>query len=110
MKLVRFTTPVLALALAACPAVRLHAQEGPGHGQWDAPPAEYHDAGRQGFHDGMESARHAWENREPMDPHRSPRFRHPPVPPEVRHEYREGFERGYNAAMHHHHDFDHDGR
>jgi hypothetical protein len=35
-------------------------------------------------------------------------FRHPPVPEEARHEYREGFMRGYDVSMHHHHDGDHD--
>ena len=98
MRTIRLAAPFLAFALAALPAVS----------QWDAPPAEFHDAGRRGFHDGIEAARSDFDSHGQMDARRSPMFRHPPVPEEARHEYREGFMRGYDVSMHHHHDGDHD--
>ena len=121
MRAIRLAAPFLAFALAALPAVSLHAQQyGPPQGdrdsaqrdsgQWDAPPAEFHDAGRRGFHDGIEAARSDFDNHGQMDARRSPMFRHPPVPEEARHEYREGFMRGYDVSMHHAHEGDRDHR
>jgi hypothetical protein len=122
MRTTYFAAPLLAFALAAFPAVSLHAQQyGPPQdhdhdaaqrdsGQWDAPPSEFHDTERQGFHDGIEAARFDMENNRGMDPHRSRMFRHPPVSGEMRHEYREGFVQGYNVAMQHGHDRDRDHR
>lgn len=68
---------------------------------WQRAPAEYNDAQRRGFHDGMESARRDAEShhRREMDDHRM--YKHPPVDREERDRYREGFRRGYDTAMQH---------
>ena len=80
-------------------------QQGPppdqGRGQWDAPPAEFRDIQRRGFHDGIEAARRDIADQRPPDVERKREFREPPVPPEGRDEYREGFHRGYDMALAH---------
>jgi Spy/CpxP family protein refolding chaperone len=85
-----------------------------GGGRWDEPPAEFREVQRQGFHDGIEGARKDFNNhREPNVENRE-EFRHPHVERSMREDYREGFRRGYEKAMHHmaeerdHHDHDHD--
>jgi hypothetical protein len=121
MRTIRLAAPFLAIALAALPAVSLHAQQyspqqgdrDSAHGdsgQWDAPPSEFSDVSRQGFHDGIEAARFDFDNHRGMDPRDSRMFRHPPVPREQRHDYQEGFLRGYDVGMHHAHDGDRDHR
>ena len=101
----RFATPLLALAIAAAPGLALHAQAyGPppqAPGGWDAPPPEYHDAGRRGFHDGVDAVRNDFDAHRRLDPHRNPLFHHPPVPGPFHDEYRNGFERGYNVGLQH---------
>jgi hypothetical protein len=78
-------------------------QPGPDHdrGPWDAPPAEFRDIQRKGFHDGIEAARRDIAEQRPPDVERKREFREPPVPPEGREEYREGFHRGYDMAIAH---------
>lgn len=114
-----FAAPALALALgatsggiamkayappAASPAVS--SQEG----RWDEPPSEYRDAQRQGFHDGVEAARHDFETRSHKDADDHDRYRHPQVEREFVDDYRHAFREGYSRAMHHmkeeHHDRD----
>jgi hypothetical protein len=76
------------------------AQEDHDH-DWDAPPAEFRDAQRKGFHDGVEGARKDFDNhREPNVENRE-EFRHPHVPRDEREDYREGFRQGYDRAMSH---------
>ena len=70
-------------------------------GPWDAPPAEFRDIQRRGFHDGIEAARRDIAEQRPPDVERKREFREPPVPPEGRQEYREGFHRGYDMAIGH---------
>ena len=65
------------------------------------PPREFHDAGRKGFHDGIEAARHDAESRRPLDAGKHEEFRHPPVPRDFHDEYRNGFQRGYDEVIHH---------
>ena len=94
------------------------AQPGPppdhDRGQWDAPPQEFRDIQRRGFHDGIEAARRDIAEQRPNDLDKKREFREPPVPPEAREEYREGFHRGYDMAFahfredHEHHGDDHD--
>jgi hypothetical protein len=69
--------------------------------QWDAIPAEFNDIQRRGFHDGIEGARHDFENHRPPDVNNRDEYRHPHLPPELREAYREGFRRGYDRAMAH---------
>ncbi len=114
------STLALTLALIGGSAVA-HAQYGPpqggpppgggygqdrgGYGQdrsgWDAPPQEYRDVQRQGFHDGIEGARKDFENHRRPNVNNRDEFRHPNVPRNLRHDYRDGFRRGYNVGVQH---------
>jgi hypothetical protein len=112
MKLSRFALVALALSLAT--PVFLTAQYGPPPpppgggppppppgGGWDAPPPEFRDVQRQGFHDGIEAARNDFDRRRQPNAGRRREFRRPPVPPPVRDAYRDGFRRGYDSAFSH---------
>jgi hypothetical protein len=70
-------------------------------GGWDQPPAEFHDVQRQGFHDGIDAARRDFANHRHADADDHEQYRHPHVDRGLRHDYREGFRRGYDVAMHH---------
>lgn len=110
----RLFAPVLALAVvgSTAPAFASPIQPQPRiqdyhpgqGGGWDQPPGEFREVQRQGFHDGIDAARHdAHEGRRP-DPAQHREFREPMVPQPDRHDYREAFRRGYFMAMHHMHD------
>jgi hypothetical protein len=79
---------------------------------WDEPPGEMREAQRSGFHEGVEAARHDFQDRRHKDADDHELYRHPPVERELRGDFREGYKRGYEAAMHHlreeQHDHDHD--
>jgi hypothetical protein len=68
---------------------------------WDAPPQEFRDIQRQGFHDGIEGARKDYDNHRRPDVNNRDEYRHPHVPASARGDYREGFRRGYETAMNH---------
>jgi hypothetical protein len=68
---------------------------------WDAPPPEFREIQRQGFHDGIEGAHKDFDNHRPPDVNNRDEYRHPHVPRSARDDYREGFRRGYDVAMHH---------
>ena len=70
-------------------------------GGWDAPPGEFREIQRQGFHDGIEGARKDFDNHRPPNVNNRDKYRHPHVSASARDDYREGFRRGYDAAMHH---------
>jgi hypothetical protein len=94
-----FVTPMKAHATPA-PATSLAAgvaQDRP----WDAPPDEFRDVQRQGFHDGIEAAHHDFDSHRHADADDHNAYRHPPVAREQRDDYREGFRRGYERAMAH---------
>ncbi|MGI4830031.1 MAG: hypothetical protein ACRYFU_17805 [Janthinobacterium lividum] len=74
---------------------------GQGPGGWDAPPQEYSDFQRQGFHDGMQAAHQDAQNQQRPNPTQHMEFRHPRVPPPARNDYRDAFRKGYFMAMHH---------
>jgi hypothetical protein len=108
MNLKPFALPALAiflgttsLATFAMPA----ASPAPGIAQdrdgWDAPPREFRDIQRRGFHDGIEGARRDVENHRRPDVNNRDEFRNAGGPPEVRDAYREGFRRGYDTAIAH---------
>lgn len=88
-----------------------HAQYGPpppppgaygqGPGGWDAPPLEFREYARRGFQDGVDGARRDVENHRRPNVNNRDEFRHPNVPGQFRHDYRQGFRRGYNVAMQH---------
>ena len=88
---------VLGLALAAGPAMIATAQEG----QWEPvePQGQWSDAWHQGFHEGVEAARHDLYNRRHADMDDHQQFKHPDVPHDMRRDFREGFRRGYNMVM-----------
>jgi hypothetical protein len=79
------------------PPAPVYVQEG----GWDAPPAEFRDIQRQGFHDGIEGARKDFDNHRPPNVEQREEFRHPHVPASARHDYRDGFRRGYQSAWDH---------
>jgi hypothetical protein len=70
-------------------------------GGWDAAPGEFREIQRQGFHDGIEGARKDFDNHRPPNVNNREEFRHPRVSASARDDYREGFRRGYDAAMRH---------
>jgi hypothetical protein len=111
MILKKLATTSLAVILLSSTA-GLHAQYGPPQGPpppgygpgggWDAPPPEIaNDAMRRGFHDGIEGARKDYENHRAPNVNNRDEFRHPDVPREIRHDYRMGFRRGYDAGVRH---------
>jgi ribosome modulation factor len=68
---------------------------------WDAPPDEFQEFQRRGFHDGIEGAHRDFDNNRRPDPENRDEFRHPNVPYEMVGQYREGFRKGYETAMAH---------
>lgn len=106
----KWTAPVLALALMTGSAVMAHAQYGPpppnggyqgDRGGWDAPPQEFRDVQRQGFHDGIEGARRDFENHRRPNVNNRDEYRHPRFGGPDRHAYREAFRRGYSVGVQH---------
>jgi hypothetical protein len=80
-------------------------------GAWDAPPSEFREIQRQGYHDGIEGARKDYDNHRRPDVNNRDEYRHPHVEESAREDYREGYRRGYEKAMEHlmnvHDDRDH---
>lgn len=70
-------------------------------GGWDAPPGEFREVQRQGFHDGIEGARKDFDHHRMPDVNNREEYRHPHVDRAVREDYREGYRRGYDVAMRH---------
>ena len=68
---------------------------------WDAPPQEFQEMQRRGYHDGIEAARDDFDHHRAADVEHHDSFRHPHVAREDRDAYREGFRRGYDRAMRH---------
>lgn len=62
------------------------------------PPSTYSVWARRGFHEGIEGARKDFGNSRYPDPNNRDEYRSPNVPDQYRHEYREGFRRGYEMA------------
>jgi hypothetical protein len=74
-----------------------------GQAGWDTPPPEYREVQRKGFRDGIEGARKDFDNRRPANATNRDEYRHPQVGAGQRDDYRQGFRRGYEAAMQHLH-------
>jgi hypothetical protein len=66
-------------------------------GQW-TPPDRFTEWQRRGFRDGVDGARKDFGNHRRPNVSNREEYRDPNVPPQVRHEYREGFRRGYEMA------------
>ena len=106
-----WAAPLLAVALLAGGNTLAMAQYGPpppppnggfqGGGGWDAPPQEFQDVQRQGFHDGIEGARRDFENHRRPNVNNRDEYRHPNFRGPDRHAYREGFRRGYDVGVRH---------
>jgi hypothetical protein len=113
MKIARVLTNAGLALLLIAPGVALHAQYGPppgppppgygqgGPGPWDAPPPELNEVQQRGFHDGLIGAQKDYQNHRPPNVENRDEFRHPNVPPPLRHDYRIGFRRGYAAGVRH---------
>jgi hypothetical protein len=109
MRLKWFALPMLAMAVGVVSSspskAYAAASQAPGYVQdqpgWDAPPAEFRDVQRQGFHDGIEGARKDFDHHRRPDVNNRDEYRHPHVDRAVREDYREGYRRGYDVAMHH---------
>ena len=99
MHLNRFAILAVALLLGTSTAPRVFAQA-PGYG-WDVPPQELNDIQRQGFHEGIQAARHDFEVHRPLNVEDHEIYRHPHMPPEQREAFRDGFRRGYDRATSH---------
>ena len=74
---------------------------GPPRGDWDSAPPEFREWQQRGFHDGVEGAKKDFENHRAPDVRNRDEFRHPHVPGPFRHDYKDGFRRGYDVAVHH---------
>lgn len=101
-------TPTMAIAKAAPAGSPAAAQDHDDHHHdydrdhdWNAPPAEFREAQRRGFHDGIEGARRDFDNHRPPNVENRDEFRHPHVSRDLREDYRDGFRRGYERAMSH---------
>jgi hypothetical protein len=102
MKLLRIAAPVMVFAMAVgTGAAEAIAQSGPPTARWDAPPSGYHELQRRGFHDGIVAARRDIRAHHRPDVNNRPEFRNPPVPANVRQDYRESFRQGYNLGIQH---------
>lgn len=115
MKINRIAVPALVLflgtiglGLASASSAAQDHHEGPpqaGYGQdrggWDAPPQEFQDVQRRGFHDGIEGARKDMDNHRRPNVNNRDEYRNPSVSRDERRAYREGFRRGYEQAMSH---------
>jgi len=67
---------------------------------YQAPPSpSFREIAQQGFHDGFEAARQDLDHRRPLTFERHDLFRHPPVRPEARQDYRHSFRDGYDAFL-----------
>ncbi len=94
------------LAFAGAPS-RAAAQqpEAPPHGvtafPWIQPPPEFKEMQREGFHAGVEAAVKDYDHHRFPDFDRPKEYRHPHVKEAYRADFRQGFRRGYNDAMHH---------
>lgn len=76
------------------------------HFGWQQPPQEYGDIQRQGFHAGIEAARHDLDHGMSPDPGRHADFRRPQAPPRQREDFRRGFRHGYEVAYQHRGEWD----
>jgi hypothetical protein len=108
MKYRALTLATLALTLgttslitASLPAASQEPGSEQAPGGWDQPPREFRDIQRQGFHDGIEGARKDFDHHRAPNVNGRDEYRHPHVPPSARDDYRDGFRRGFDAAMHH---------
>lgn len=69
---------------------------------WEQVPSEFRAAQQRGFHDGIEGAKRDFKNHRPPNVENRDEFRNPHfISPPDREDYRMGFRRGYEVAVHH---------
>jgi hypothetical protein len=68
---------------------------------WDAPPGELRDFERRGYLDGVQGAERDLQTHRIWNVNNRDEYRHPAVPGNVRGDYRDGFKKGYYAAVQH---------
>ncbi len=105
-KPVMLSALVLVLAAAGPGAAKSSAAPAPqpyAQGRdWDsAPPREFNEIQRRGFHDGIEGARRDYGNHRRPDVNNREEYRRPSLPRELIEPYRAGFRRGYEVAASH---------
>jgi hypothetical protein len=76
------------------------------HLGWQQPPNEYNQVQQQGFHAGIDAARHDIDHGLSPDPHRHGEFRRPEVQGNMREDFRHGFQHGYEVAYQHRGEWD----
>jgi hypothetical protein len=106
-KTIRFTVPVIALALMSTAPAFVHAQASEKTNQsqnaaveWNTPPAGTEQA-QQGFRDGIEAAQLDRAAKRKIEAKSSHLYVHPPVKGNAKDEYRSSFVAGYEAALKH---------
>lgn len=111
MRLNRWVGAALAVMMTAGTGAMVAQYYGPPQGpppgyhdrdDWDAVPQEFREIERRGFHDGLEGARHDFDNHRRPDVNNRDEYRHPEhVDRADRRAYREAFRRGYWIAVRH---------
>lgn len=103
----RFATSLLGLGLIAGAALAqpqyYQGPQGPPpppQQGWEAPPPQFAAAMQRGYRDGVVGARKDFENHRPPSPMNRDEYRNPHfIASPDRRDYREGFRRGYQAAV-----------
>lgn len=66
---------------------------------WDSPPWQFNEIQRRGFQDGINGARKDLDNHRQPNVNNREEYQHPSVPEQMRSQYRQGFELGYQRAV-----------
>jgi hypothetical protein len=108
-KVIRFTAPVIALALMSIAPAFVRAQnsttktnqtQNAPTEDWNTPPAGTEQA-QQGYRDGIQALQLDTAAKRKIDAQSSYLYLHPPVKGAAKDEYRASFTAGYQAAMKH---------
>src|SRR3984957_19901565 len=105
---IRFTAPVIALAMMSIAPAFVRAQDAPKNNQtqnapqeeWNTPPAGTEQA-QQGYRDGILAAKLDITAKRKVDAQSSHLYKNPPVKGAAKDEYRSSFVAGYQAALKH---------
>ncbi len=105
-KTLRFTAPLIAVALMSIAPAFVRAQASQNNNQtqtaseWNTPPAGTEQA-QQGYRDGIEALKLDMAAKRKIDAKVSHLYVHPPVKGAAKDEYRASFTAGYEAAQKH---------
>jgi outer membrane murein-binding lipoprotein Lpp len=105
MKLNRIAAPLMAVVLMSGAPIFAHAQNSQNQSStavqdWNTPPAGTEQA-QQGFRDGIEAAKLDKAAKRKIDAKSSHLYKNPPVKGAARQDYRDSFEKGYQAQLQH---------